>query len=302
MRTILGPIAALAFCAFHAGEASAFTHVVRPGETLASIAERIYGRIQYERILVGANELEVQGGLSIQPGMRLEIPSVSYRRVKKGETWSALAAELLGLPDRDSVLAMANGTNPWLPTEDGAEIVVPYNLRLIVTTPDTLPQVAYRYMGDAKKAWLLHIYNGKRPVELSRGDVILVPLWDLPLTEAGRKEAAAAVAADATQAHGETRTGQKKVASELPALIADVRGGRYVEAVHRGTGFLAMSELTSPELAVIHRQLLEAYVALSAMGLASAACDAWRKADPSATLDPNWLSPKILAACQHGQK
>jgi LysM repeat protein len=302
MRTSTAVLAlafALPFTA--APKAHAFTHVVKPGETLASIAERVYGRIQYERILVAANDLEVQGGLSIQPGQRLEIPALSYRRVKKGDTWAALAAELLGAPTRSDVLAIANGTNPWMPTDEGAEIVVPYNLRLIITAPDTMQQVAYRYLGDQKKTWQLHIYNGKRPIELARGDVILVPLTDLPLTDEGKKEAAAASGSEATQARGETRTGQKKVASELPALIADVRGGRYVEAVHRGTGFLATADLTNPELAVIHRQLLEAYVALSAMGLASASCDAWRKADPGATLDPNWLSPKILAACQHGQ-
>ena len=51
---------------------------------------------------------------------------------------------------------------------------------------------------------------------------------------------------------------------------------------------------------MIHRQLLEAYVALSATGLATASCDAWRKADPNASLDPNWLSPKIIRTCEHG--
>jgi hypothetical protein len=272
---------------------------VLPGDTLASIAERVYGRIQYERILVVANELDVQGGVSISPGMRLEIPAVSFRRVKKGETWQTIAAETLGVPKRADVLAISNGTNPWLPVEEGAEIVIPYNLRLICTNPDTLPQVAYRYLGDAKKAWMLEQYNGMKGIELRRGDVVFVPLTDLPLTEEGRKAAALASAAESSQSHGETRSRQRRVASELPLLIADVRGGRYVDALRRGTAFLSMSELSTPELAVIHRQLLEAYVALGSTGLASAACDAWRKADPSAVLDPDWLSPKIIAACEH---
>lgn len=294
----------LLFTAFVAGtitlapRVQAFTHVVLPGETLASIAEHVYGRIQYERILVVANELDVQGGVSIAVGMRLEIPAVSYRRVKKGDTWQTMAAELLGLPKRADVLAISNGTNPWLPAEEGAEIVVPYNLRLIVTNPDTLPQVAYRYLGDAKKAWMLEQYNGMKGIELRRGDVVFVPLTDLPLTEEGRKEASLASAAECSQARGETRAGQRKVAGELPLLIADVRGGRYVDAVRRGTAFLSVAELSTPELAVIERQLLEAYVALGATGLASAACDAWRKADPGAALDPDWLSPKIIAACE----
>ena len=281
-----------------AANAFGFSHVVKPGETLASIAERVYGRIQYERLLVAANELDVQGGLSILPGMRLEVPAVAYRRVKKGDTWQAMAQDELGSPKRADVLSISNGTNPWLPPEEGAEIVVPYNLRLITTSPDTLPQVAYRYLGDAKKAWMLEQYNTMKGIELRRGDVVLVPLTDLPLTEDGRREAALAHAGEATEAHGETRTGQRKVSSELPSLIADVRGGRYVEAVRRGTGYLAVTELTNPELAIIQRQLLEAYVALGATGLATAACDAWRKVDPAASLDPNWLSPKIVRACE----
>jgi hypothetical protein len=301
-RSRLTVAAALATVISAAGEGRAFTHVVLPGETLASIAERVYGRIQYERILVIANELDVQGGVSIAPGMRLEVPAVSYRRVKKGDTWQTMASELLGLPKRSDVLAIANGTNPWMPTDEGAEIVVPYNLRLIVTSPDTLPQVAYRYLGDAKKAWMLEQYNGMKSIELRRGDVVFVPLTDLPLTEEGRKEAASAGGAECSQSRGETRTGQRRVANELPLLISDVRGGRYVDAVRRGTAFLSISELSTPELAVIHRQLLEAYVALGATGLASAACDAWKKADPSAALDPDWLSPKIIAACERASQ
>jgi hypothetical protein len=279
--------------------AVAFTHVVQPGETLASIAEHVYGRIQHERILVAANELDVQGGLSIAPGMRLEVPALAYVRIRKGDTWATLAGEHLGSPKRSDALAIANGTNPWLPVEEGAEIAIPYNLRLIVTAPDTLPQIAYRYLGDAKKAWALEQYNGLKGIEVRRGDVLLVPLTDLPLTEAGKREASLARSLEGTEAHGEMRARQQRVAAELPALIADVRGGRYVDAVRRGAGFLAISDLTNPELAVIQRQLLEAYAALGATGLASAACDAWRKVDPSAILDPDWLSPKLLRACEH---
>jgi LysM repeat protein len=282
-----------------AAPAHAFTHVVQPRETLASIAERIYGRIQHERILVAANELDVQGGVSIVPGMRLEVPALSYVRIKKGDTWASVAAEQLGSPKRDVALSIANGSNPWLPVEDGAEVAVPYNLRLIITSPDTLPQIAYKYLGDAKKAWALQQYNEWKGIELKRGDVLLVPLTDLPLTDAGKQEAAGARGLEGTEAHGETRARQLKVQSEIPALIADVRGARYADAVRRGTTFLAMADLTNPELATIHRQLLEAYAALGATGLASASCDAWRKAEPSVTLDPDWLSPKLMRACEH---
>src|SRR4051794_39764644 len=152
--------AAFLVAATLATSASAFTHVVQSGETLASIAEHIYGRIQHERILVAANELDVQGGLSIAPGMRLEVPALANVRIHKSDTWATLAAEHLGSPKRSDALALANGTTPWLPVEEGAEVAIPYSLRLIITAPDTLPQAAYRYLGDAKKAWALQQYNG----------------------------------------------------------------------------------------------------------------------------------------------
>ena len=46
-------------------EASAFTHVVQEKDTLASLAEKYYGQIQYERLLVAANDLDIQGGSPI---------------------------------------------------------------------------------------------------------------------------------------------------------------------------------------------------------------------------------------------
>jgi hypothetical protein len=82
--------------------------------------------------------------------------------------------------------------------------------------------------------------------------------------------------------------------------LADTRGGRYVDAVTRGNRFLAMGELSHSQLAVVHRQLLEAYAALESAGHATAACDAWRKYDPTARIEPVLLSPKIVAACQRG--
>ena len=48
-------------------DAAAFTHIVQKTETLAQIAERTYGRIQYENILVAANALDAQGGSPIVP-------------------------------------------------------------------------------------------------------------------------------------------------------------------------------------------------------------------------------------------
>jgi len=133
---------------------------------------------------------------------------------------------------------------------------------------------------------------------VKRGDVLLVPLTDLPLTAEGKGLVGSAQGQQASEGRGEIRANQLKVARELAALVSDVRGGRYVDAVRRGNTFLAQGELTRPQLSTVHRQLLEAYVALGAIGLAAESCDAWQKAAPGSPLDPTWLSPKILNACR----
>ena len=283
--------------------ASAFTHIVVQGDTLASIAEKYYGKIQYEKFLVDANLLGLEGGSPIVKGMRLEVPSVGHRTVKHGDTWDALAAELLGAGSRSDVLSIANGSNPWLTPEEGAELIVPYNLRVLVSgSNETLVTIAFRYYGDMNKAWVLDRYNGLNGHKIEPNDVVLVPLTDLPLTEAGKKAAQESAGSTCSEAMGGVREAQRKVSQEIPALIADVKGGRYVDAAARGSRFLASGALTEPEQAIVNRQLLEAYVALDATGLATQACTEWRKRDKTAVMDPVELSPKIIAACARGGK
>lgn len=281
--------------------AHAFTHIVVQGDTLASIAERYYGKIQYEKFLVDANLLGIEGGSPIAKGMRLEVPAVGHRTAKRGDTWEALAGELLGAPNRADVLSMANGSSPWLTPEEGAELIVPYNLRVLVTgSNETLVTIAFKYYGDMNKAWVLDRYNGLNGRKIEPHDVVLVPLTELPLSEAGKKAAQQSAGNTCSEALGSVREAQRKVSQEVPALIADVKSGRYVDAAARGTRFLASSALTESEQALVNRQLLEAYVALDATGLATQACMEWRKRDKAALLDANELSPKILAACARG--
>jgi hypothetical protein len=199
---------------------------------------------------------------------------------------------------RADILALANGTNPWIPPQIGAVIVVPYNLTIIATGSETLLGLAYKYLGNRNKAWVIDRYNHLKGRRIRRGDVLLIALSDLPLTEAGRAAARTTAGIQCSQADAPALATQKDVQSELPAFIADVRSGRYVSAVARGSRFLASGQLTRQQLALIHRHLLESYAALGATGLATASCHAWRESDPEARLDPKRLSPKLLAACK----
>lgn len=277
--------------------ARAFPYIVQKGDTLASIAERFYGKIQHEQILVTANSLDAQGGSPIIAGMRLQVPAISHKKARKGDTWAKLGLTLLGASHRADVLAAANGTTPWLPPEDGAEFAIPYNLTVLVGSSDTIVTIAYEFMGDRNKAWVLDHYNGLKGRRLQRGDVVLVPLTNLALTEEGKSALRESLDLTTAQAGGDERATQRRVTQELPLLSADVRGGRYVDAVKRGNAFLATGALTRPQLALVHRQLLEAYAALDAHGLATASCKAWREHDPSARVDHTWFSPKLVAAC-----
>src|SRR5512147_1363705 len=171
---------------FTPAPARALVHVVQPGDTLAAVAERYYGRIQHERILVAANRLDLAGGTPLIAGMHLLIPTVTYVTSVKGDTWASLAQRHLGTNQRSDVLALANGSNPWLIPDEGTRILIPYNLAVHLSTDDTIVSVAQKYLGDVKQAWTLTRYNNLKDSTLKRGSVVLVPLTDLELTEAVR--------------------------------------------------------------------------------------------------------------------
>jgi phage tail protein X len=284
--------ALLSLCA---RELLAFPLVVQPGDTLAGIAQRIYGRVENERVLAAANGLERMGGSPIVPGMRLEVPALAYRRTTRGDTWPELATRLLGSPERAAVLAFANGSEPWRLPIDNAEIMIPYNLRFVAEEGDTLLATAERFFGNKKRAWMIAQYNGIKDVALEPGQVLLLPLTELSLTEAGRDAARAALEGWGGSG-GERRAQQAVAAVAVPTLLGHVRAGRYVETVAQGVELLG-SELTTPQRASVLRQLLEAYAALGARGRAAEACRQWQQAAPQARLDPRELSPKLLAAC-----
>jgi hypothetical protein len=281
-----------------AGPSAAFTHIVRPNDTLASIADTYYGRVQYEKILVAANSLDAREGARLVPGMRLEVPAVSHYRAEASDSFKSLAETLLGAEERSVELAEANDSKPWLPPAEGVELVIPYNLRIVCTGHETLPGLAYQFLGDRKKAWNLDYYNNRDGKPLERGETLLIPLADLPLTEAGQVAARRAQATAQSEGRLAELAAQRSVNEEMASLIADTRGGRYVEAVVRGTEFLSRGQLSKPQRAVIQRQLLEAYVALGAQGRAREACERWLEDEPDADLDPIELSPKILSVCQ----
>jgi LysM repeat protein len=281
-----------------ARDARAFTHIVRAGETLAQISERMYGDSKLESVLVGANALDVQGGSVIAPGVRLEIPAPGHHTVSQGETWAELALGWLGSNDlaRTDLLARSNKGVPWVAPVEGREIEVPAVVTYIAGDGETVNSIAQRFWGSAYRGWELNTYNRRDGVAVRRGEVVLVPITGLKLTEAGKAEARAAAERDGASG-GMAFEQQRRADAELPQLLAEVRYGRYAEAVARGNRLLGGGVLTHPQLAIVHRALLESYVALDARAAAAAACAAWKANEPRPLLDPTRVSPKVRAAC-----
>ncbi len=276
---------------------AAFSHIVKPGETLSQIAARVYGDARKETILAGANALDVQGGSAIVPGMRLEIPAPGHHTVVAGDTWNNLALAWLGDVRRADVLARLNHSVAWVDPPEGLAVEIPAVVAHIAADGDTSATVAARYWGDSNRGWELNAFNGRRELPLQRGEIILVWLPDLALSSAGMAEALQSTARMKSETDTARLEIQRRADAELPGLTADVRAGRYVEAVARGNRILASGPLTRPELAIVHRALLEAYVALAADEEATNACAAWHANDPTARLEPSLTSPKIRRAC-----
>lgn len=288
----------LALSLVTASDASAFTHIVSQGETLAQIAIKVYGTPRFETAIASANALDVHGGSAIVAGQPLEIPAPSHHRVSEGETWSELARIYLGDARRADTLARANGGVAWVAPAVGQEVEVPAVVGYIAGEGETMPQLAQRYFGDINRSWELDAYNNRKgDQKLLRGDIVLVPLLDLSLTAEGKREARAAAVRTLTESGGQSYEAQRKAEADLPPLLADVRAGRYIDAVAKGNRLLGSGDLTKPQLATIHRALVEAYVALEATGLAAGACDAWKTNAADPRLDPRTTSPKIRAVC-----
>ncbi len=275
-----------------------YVHVVREGETLASIAQRYYGDPRREAVLVAENGLEAEGGAAIVVGVRLVIPHVGYHRVVLGESWASIAEEHYGSSSRAFAIVEANPSVEGPVPPEGAELLIPYPLRHVADQRDTLNHVAQEYFGDTSASRALRRFNGLRSIRLTRGQVILVPLADLVLSEEGRHAVEEATAPTVPSGGGDVRDLQERIAAELPAVQEEVRRGQYTEAVAHGSRLLGAGELTGNQIVTIERALAVAYVALGREDLAIAAFSEALSRQPDLELDSRRTSPTVLAAFQ----
>lgn len=267
-------------------------HVVRPSETLASIAQLYYGDPRRENVLVAENGLTTHGGAAIQVGMRLVIPAVTYHHVQPGENWQRLSTRFYGEARRAFVLIEANRGSSGSQPDSGAEILVPYPLRHVAEQGDTMTRLATLYYGNSDHSRRLRRFNDVRTNGLTRGQMVLVPLAGLLLSPQGRRVMEEHMGRSLPD--GNVRTLQDRIDRQLPTLRAHVHDGEFVEAVSLANRLLGSISLTGNQIVTIQRQLGTAYVALRREDLAAEAFIAALERQRDLELDAMRTSPTVL--------
>jgi LysM repeat protein len=292
-------VALVLLAAGAAGAQAPLVHTVRPGETLASIAEAYYGDPRRESVLVTENGLMSGGGSAIVVGLRLVVPSVSYHRVQEGETWAELATRYYGDPSRAFVLIDVNAGKAGAQPDVGAELLIPYPLRHVVDQTEALRKIAKMYYKDQGDLTTIRRFNeiGSRVV---RGQIVLVPLADLVLTAAG-KQLAQQQSEDPPRG-GDIREKQVLIDAQLPKLRELVRGGDYAGAVGLANRLIGSGDLSASQIVSIHRELATALCALGRDELAKDAFATMLEEQPDAELDGVRTSPKVLRVFEQAQK
>jgi LysM repeat protein len=233
------------------------------------------------------------GAAGLLPGSWIFIPMVTFYRVGKEETWKSIAARFLGREARAATLIEANKGNRRVEPDEGAELLVPYPLRHVVSPGETLAKIAKMYMPDSSLS-LKRIRRFNAGARIERGQVVLVPLFDLRLAGEGRAEASEAFARAA--GGGTAKASQDEVESSLPKLIDQVKKAQFAEAMSLGNRLLGAQSLTSTQVVTIQKELAVAYVALERTDLAEASFRAALALQPSLELDTVRTSPRVLEA------
>jgi LysM repeat protein len=273
----------------------AYVHIVRPGETLASIAQAYYGDPRRDQVLIRENAL---GDGEPGAGSRLLIPTVRYHRVTAGESWRSIAEHYYGDPNRAVALLKANHAKANGQPEEGEQLLIPYPLRYLARSSESLSSLAEQFYGTRDDVRLLRAFNVALHSRVPRGQTVLIPIYDLVLSRAGLERVQLSTGPKTGSDSEEARRVQAEIARDIPRVREAVQAGQFVEALALGNQLLGRGLLTGNQEISIQRELATAYVALARDDLAVRAFSRALEKQPDLELDSVRTSPRVLAALE----
>ncbi len=172
---------ALAAAQGESDDRSILHHVVQKGDSLELLAAEFYGDRQFAVFLMVANGM--QHPRDLKPGETLRIPTAWKYQAMAGESLESLAQRFLGDKRRAPFLAEFNGLPKNATLATGQEVMIPFHVKHVAASKETLEQLAATFYGDAGKARLLKGYNFLSGRPLKKGESLIVPVIHVRIRE-----------------------------------------------------------------------------------------------------------------------
>jgi hypothetical protein len=272
------------------------------GDSAEALAERYYGEAWAARALLLANGKNGFGRRlpRLRPGAAVRLPTAWSYRIRPGDTWSIIARDYLGDGSHARFLARVNHKEyrPGEAAPTGHVITIPTLLRVQVPHRFGLAPLVARLLDRRARdprvrrlvEWVRR-FNGIGG-RLRTGQRLVIPLaslrllgWYLP-NSLPRSD-------PGTRRRARRRLGQART---------DLRHGRYASAAARLGPVLGWSGLPDAQRVQALRLRCTAWVALGRRALALRAAREALRIQPSLTLDPVDVSPKVRAVFQRAKQ
>lgn len=305
------------------------TYVVRPTDTIESIAAEYYGNRARALFITEFNGLP--RGAKLKAGQTIKIPT-SYRyKLMQKETLADVAGRLVGDRRRGPLLAQLSDLRPGTQIGPGTEIQVPFHFAHQIRPGETLGGIARTYYGDPGQAKLLAAYNFNQGSALRAGERLVVPITHVrvrsvrlivsrprpkpakaaprPAPVQAARPTPAPAQAQAPDPEPEGRDAEKAEA-ELAAYVSGrvkdaeraYQEGNYTEVPAALVRLLTEVDPSEAQLVEVYRLLACAYVALGETELAVKSLREVLDRQPDFRFDPVQTSPKIRAALERARK
>lgn len=272
--------------AAEAAPGDSINYRVRAGDSLELIAAEFYGDRRYAVFVMVANK--IQKPRPLRPGERLKIPVNRDVTTAPGDSLKTLARTYLSDEKRAPFLAELNHLPPDASLPAGTKISIPFQLTHVAAAEERVASIATMYFGDAKNAELLTRYNFLDRPAVSKGETIVVPIFNVRVRESKLPQ----IDEEATARTNKREQVAARAVTALPTAMAAWRDGNFA-AVKRELADIDVDYLDSGLAVEISLLLGAAYLAIededSALARFKQAVD--RK--PRHSVSPYWFSPRV---------